>query len=34
MIRHETLNPLLHIYPVNPWKIIETSFYPRFLAQT
>lgn len=34
MIRHETLNPPLHIYPVNPWKIIETSFYPRFLAQT
>lgn len=34
MIRHETLNPPLHIYPVNPWKIIETAFYPRFLAQT
>ncbi|WP_303722858.1 glycoside hydrolase family 65 protein [Malonomonas rubra] len=34
MIRHETLNPPLHIYPINPWKIIETSFYPRFLAQT
>ncbi|AJF07807.1 glycoside hydrolase family 65 protein [Geoalkalibacter subterraneus] len=34
MIRHETLNPPPHIYPVNPWKIIETAFYPRFLAQT
>ncbi|PLX79769.1 MAG: family 65 glycosyl hydrolase [Desulfuromonas sp.] len=34
MIRHETLNPPLHIYPVNEWQIIETSFYPRFLAQT
>ncbi|MBE0596765.1 MAG: glycoside hydrolase family 65 protein [Desulfuromonadales bacterium] len=34
MIRHETLNPPPHIYPVNEWKIIETSFYPRFLAQT
>ncbi|PLY11596.1 MAG: family 65 glycosyl hydrolase [Desulfuromonas sp.] len=34
MIRHETLNPPLHVYPVNEWKIIETSFYPRFLAQT
>jgi len=34
MIRHETLNPPLHIYPIDPWKIIETSFYPRFLAQT
>ncbi len=34
MIRHETLNPPPHIYPVNEWKIIETAFYPRFLAQT
>jgi len=34
MIRHETLNPPQHIYPIHPWKIIETSFYPRFLAQT
>ena len=34
MIRHETLNPPQHIYPINPWKIIETAFYPRFLAQT
>ncbi|MFA7535978.1 MAG: glycosyl hydrolase family 65 protein [Desulfuromonadales bacterium] len=34
MIRHETLNPPPHIYPINEWKIIETSFYPRFLAQT
>lgn len=34
MIRHETLNPPPHIYPLNEWKIIETSFYPRFLAQT
>jgi alpha,alpha-trehalose phosphorylase len=34
MIRHETLNPPIHVYPVDEWKIIETSFYPRFLAQT
>jgi len=34
MIRHKTLNPPQHIYPVNEWKIIETAFYPRFLAQT
>lgn len=34
MIRHETLNPPNHIYPVNAWKMIESSFYPRFLAQT
>lgn len=34
MIRHETLNPPIHIYPVNDWKIIETEFYARFLSQT
>jgi alpha,alpha-trehalose phosphorylase len=34
MIRHETLNPPIHVYPIDEWKIIETSFYPRFLAQT
>ena len=33
MIRHETLNPPIHIYPINEWKIIETEFYPRFLSQ-
>ena len=34
MIRHETLRPPEHIYPVDPWKFIEKRFYPRFLAQT
>jgi len=34
MIRHETLNPPIHIYPINEWKIIETEFYSRFLSQT
>jgi alpha,alpha-trehalose phosphorylase len=34
MIRHETLNPPIHIYPINEWKIIETDFYPRFLAHS
>lgn len=34
MIRHETLNPPPHIYPVDPWKIVESNFYPRFQAQT
>lgn len=34
MIRHETLNPPIHIYPINEWKIIETDFYDRFLSQT
>ena len=33
MIRHETLNPPIHIYPINEWKIIETEFYDQFLAQ-
>ncbi len=34
MIRHKTLNPPNQTYPVNEWKMIESSFYPRFLAQT
>ena len=34
MIRHETLNPPNHIYPIDEWKIYETTFYQRFLAQT
>ncbi|NIP49100.1 MAG: glycoside hydrolase family 65 protein, partial [Gammaproteobacteria bacterium] len=34
MIRHETLNPPIHVYPINEWKIIETEFYARFLSQT
>jgi len=34
MIRHETLNPPPHLYPINEWKIIETAYYPRFLEQT
>ncbi len=33
MIRHETLNPPIHIYPINEWKILETEFYARFLSQ-
>jgi trehalose/maltose hydrolase-like predicted phosphorylase len=34
MIRHETLRPPQHIYPIDAWKFIERRFYPRFLAQT
>lgn len=34
MIRHKTLNPPIHIYPINEWKILETEFYSRFLSQT
>jgi alpha,alpha-trehalose phosphorylase len=34
MIRHQTLRPPEHLYPVDPWKFIETRFYPRFLAQS
>lgn len=34
MIRHETLNPPQHLYPINEWKIIETAYYEPFLAQT
>jgi alpha,alpha-trehalose phosphorylase len=34
MIRHETIRPPEHIYPVDDWRIVETAFYPDFLAQT
>lgn len=34
MIRHKTLNPPLHVYPIDEWRIIETQFYPRFLSHS
>ncbi len=34
MIRHETIRPPKHIYPVDQWRIVENAFYPDFLAQT
>lgn len=32
MIKHKTLSLPHYVYPVDEWKIIETRFYPRFLA--
>ncbi len=34
MIRHETIRPPKHIYPIDQWRIVENAFYPDFLAQT
>ena len=33
MLKRRPLNPPQHIYPVDPWRMIEKEFYPRFLAQ-
>ena len=33
MSRREPLNLPKHVYPVNPWRIVEKQYYPRFLAQ-
>lgn len=34
MLQRQPLNPPQHIYPVDPWRIVEKQFYPRMLAQT
>jgi alpha,alpha-trehalose phosphorylase len=34
MLQRKPLNPPQHIYPLDPWRIVEKQFYPRFLAQT
>lgn len=34
MIYLEHENPPLHIYPPDPWKMIEREFYPRYLPGT
>jgi alpha,alpha-trehalose phosphorylase len=33
MLKRSPLNPPQHIYPLDPWQIIEKEFSPRFLAQ-
>ena len=33
MLQREALNPPKHIYPIDPWRIVEKQFYPRFLEQ-
>ena len=34
MLRRKALNPPQHIYPIDPWRIVEKQFYPRFLSGT
>ena len=34
MIRHQTLRPPEFVYPVDPWRMIEQTFYEKFLPQT
>jgi alpha,alpha-trehalose phosphorylase len=34
MLKRQPVNPPQDIYPVDPWRIVEKQFYPRFLAQT
>lgn len=33
MLQRQALNPPKHIYPIDPWRIVEKQFYPRFLEQ-
>ena len=33
MIKRHPLNPPQHIYPLDPWWIVEKEFCPHFLAQ-
>jgi alpha,alpha-trehalose phosphorylase len=33
VLKRSPLNPPQHIYPLDPWQIIEKEFSPRFLAQ-
>lgn len=33
MSRKKPLNLPKHVYPVDPWRIVEKEYYPRFLAQ-
>ncbi|HET9687649.1 MAG TPA: glycosyl hydrolase family 65 protein [Pseudolabrys sp.] len=33
MLHHERLRPPPHGYPADEWNVIETAFYPEFLAQ-
>jgi alpha,alpha-trehalose phosphorylase len=34
MIRHTIKRPPRYVYPVDPWRIVERSFYQKFLPQT
>jgi alpha,alpha-trehalose phosphorylase len=34
VLQRKPLNLPQHVYPVDPWRIVEKSFYPPFLEQT
>ena len=34
MIHGERLHRPGYVYPTDPWRLVETRFYPRYLAQT
>jgi alpha,alpha-trehalose phosphorylase len=34
VLQRKPLNPPQHIYPLDPWRIVEKQFSPHFLAQT
>ena len=34
MLQKKPVNPPRHIYPIEPWRIVEKQFYPRFLSQS
>ncbi len=34
MLQKKPVNPPKHIYPIEPWRIVEKQFYPRFLSQS
>jgi alpha,alpha-trehalose phosphorylase len=33
VLRRKPLNLPQHVYPIDPWRIVEKQFYPRFLEQ-
>jgi alpha,alpha-trehalose phosphorylase len=33
VLQREPLNLPRHVYPIDPWRIVEQQFYPRFLEQ-
>ncbi|MCU0550829.1 MAG: glycoside hydrolase family 65 protein [Leptolyngbya sp. Prado105] len=33
MLQRQPVHPPAHIYPADPWRWVETQFYPNFLAQ-
>ncbi len=34
MLQKKPVNPPRHVYPIEPWRIVEKQFYPRFLSQS